>query len=83
MKPSSDLKNLKRPIQPMPAFVKAALEDQKLFEQYQQRPAYQRNDYLSWINRAVRKETKQKRLNQMLQELVAGNAYMGMKWNTH
>ena len=79
MKASSS--NLKRPIQTMPDFVRSELEARGLSDKYFQRPPYQRNDYLSWINRAVREETKQKRLNQMLGELEAGNVYMGMKWN--
>lgn len=50
-------------------------------EKYLSRPPYQQNDYIGWINRAVRDETKQKRLNQMLEELTKDNAYMKMKYN--
>lgn len=64
----------------MSEFVANALRDANLFDAYNQRPAYQRNDYLSWINRAVRQKTKEKRLNQMLAELTSGDSYMGMKW---
>lgn len=70
-----------RPIQPMPDFVAAALEERGLRSRYDARPAYQRNDYLMWINQAKRDETKRKRLNQMLEELEAGGVYMKMKWN--
>jgi uncharacterized protein YdeI (YjbR/CyaY-like superfamily) len=80
-KPNDDLSNLKRPIHPMPDFVKEALEGSGLMEEYKERPAYQRNDYIGWINRAKREETKKKRLNQMLDELEKGNVYMKMKWN--
>ena len=73
--------NLKRPIQAMPDFVRAELEARGLSDRYFQRPPYQRNDYLSWINRAVREKTKRKRLHKMLSELEAGDVYMGMKWN--
>lgn len=62
----------------MPDFVKAALEEHALMKEYLERPAYQQNDYLGWINQAKRKETKQKRLNQMLAELKQGGVYMKM-----
>ncbi|MCK7537754.1 MAG: YdeI/OmpD-associated family protein [Marinilabiliales bacterium] len=39
---------------------------------YQSRPPYQQNDYIGWINRAKLESTKQKRLNQMLDELKKG-----------
>ncbi|MEA4898630.1 MAG: YdeI/OmpD-associated family protein [Christensenellaceae bacterium] len=48
---------------------------------YDARPLYQRNGYIGWITRAKREETRQKRLSQMLDELQAGNAYMGMGYN--
>ena len=71
---------LTRPTQPMPKPVKAAIEERGLMDAYQARPAYQRNDYLGWINRAKREPTKAKRLAQMLEELEAGNRYMNMAW---
>ena len=43
--------------------------------------SYQQNDYIGWINRAQQEATKQKRLNQMLDELERGGVYMNMKWN--
>jgi len=49
----TDLEGLSRPIQPIPVFVLVALKKQGLEVSYSERPAYQRNDYLSWINRAV------------------------------
>lgn len=70
---------LKRPRQLMADDVAAALESRQLLSQYQQRPAYQQNDYLSWIERAKRPETRQKRLAQMLDELAEGGIYMNMK----
>jgi uncharacterized protein YdeI (YjbR/CyaY-like superfamily) len=72
---------LKRKIQKMPEFVKDSLIKNMVLEKYKQRPPYQRNDYLMWINNAKRDETKQKRLNQMITELKAGNKYMNMKWS--
>ncbi|CDP52362.1 hypothetical protein [Devosia sp. DBB001] len=77
--PATD--RLVRPLQPMPDFVRLALEERGLVERYVERPAYQRNDYLMWINKAAREETQLKRLNQMLDELEAGGVYMRMKWS--
>ena len=71
--------NLQRPQQPMPAFVRQALTEQGVWEEYNKRPAYQQNDYLMWINNAKHEETKNKRLAQMLQELKTGGVYMQMK----
>ena len=65
----------------MPADVRAALEKRDLMDAYHARPPFQRNDYLGWIARAARDATKQKRLDQMLDELRAGNVYMNMKWS--
>lgn len=72
---------LQRPLQDMPDFVRQALEERGLTEAYEARPAYQRNDYLMWINKAKLDSTKQKRLNQMLDELESGGVYMRMIWN--
>ena len=71
---------LKRPRHPMPEFIHKALEARGLMDAYNARPPYQRNDYIGWITRAKREETKQKRLNQMLDELEKGDVYMKMDW---
>jgi len=71
---------LKRAPNPMPDFVDAALQREGLSAAYAARPPYQRNDYLGWISRAKREATRDKRLRQMLEELAAGDAYMGMRW---
>jgi hypothetical protein len=76
---SADLSKLKRPRHPMPAFVNKALEEQGLMRAYLERPAYQQNDYVGWINRAKRPNTKERRLQQMLHELEIGGVYMGME----
>lgn len=68
-----------RPIQPMPDDVLEELSEAGLKEAYAERPHYQRNDYLSWIGRAKRVETREKRIAQMLAELEAGGVYMGME----
>ena len=65
----------------MPDFVRDALERSGLREKYDARPPYQRNDYLLWINKVKREATKHKHLAQMLEELEAGDVYMGMRWN--
>jgi hypothetical protein len=71
----------RRPRNPMPYFVRSALVKRGLLEAYQGRPPYQRNDYLGWISRAKLESTKQKRLNQMLDELEGGERYMNMRWS--
>ncbi|THF65268.1 YdeI/OmpD-associated family protein [Pseudothauera rhizosphaerae] len=76
---STDFSSLKRPRHPMPEFVKRALNDRGLMGAYEERPAYQQNDYIGWINQARRQETKEKRLARMLDELKAGGVYMNMK----
>ena len=75
---SDVLPRLRRPRYPMPTFVKEALLQRGLMEAYRSRPPYQQNDYIGWINQAKTKETKEKRLNQMLDELESGGVYMKM-----
>jgi uncharacterized protein YdeI (YjbR/CyaY-like superfamily) len=81
MSPAPDAGKLTRKIQPMPDFVREALAASGLAGRYDERPAYQRNDYLMWINKAKRETTKQQRLQQMLDELRRGGVYMRMQWN--
>ena len=57
-----------RPRYPMPKFMRDALHENDLMDAYNARPPYQRNDYIGWIQRAKREETKQKRLKQMLEK---------------
>lgn len=59
--------------------IAAALKSSGLRADYNARPAYQRNDYIGWINRAKKPETRIKRLEQMLTELAQGGIYMGME----
>jgi uncharacterized protein YdeI (YjbR/CyaY-like superfamily) len=75
-----DFSNLSRPLQDMPDFVLAALVEKDLLEIYRGRPAYQQNDYLAWVARAKRPETREKRLLQMLDELARGDVYMKMPY---
>ncbi len=67
-----------RPKQPMPEDVEAELTERGLMDAYLARPFYQRNDYLAWIVRAKRPETRIKRIGRMLEELDGGGVYMGM-----
>ena len=67
-----------RPRHPMPADVSAVLAERGVLDDYRSRPAYQRNDYLGWIAAAKRPETRQRRIDQMLDELECGGVYMKM-----
>ena len=80
---SDDMSNLQRPIQPMPETIRKALENAGLMDEYLERPPYQRNDYLSWITRAKRQDTQDRRLALMLDELRRGDVYMKMEWRGH
>jgi uncharacterized protein YdeI (YjbR/CyaY-like superfamily) len=71
---------LKRALNPMPDDVRAALVERGVMAAYEVRPDYQKNDYLGWIGRAKRPDTRRKRLDQMLDELQRGGVYMNMTW---
>lgn len=62
----------------MPEDIAARLDAAELRAAYDARPPYQRNDYLGWIERAKRSETRQKRIDQMIDELRRGGVYMNM-----
>lgn len=64
---------------PMPEDVAQALEDRGVAEDYRARPYYQRNDYLGWIGSAKKASTRQKRIEQMIEELEIGGIYMAMQ----
>jgi len=80
MKATKKPTTLKRALHPMPEFVRDALIERGLMDTYERRPPYQRNDYVGWISRAKLEATRQKRLEQMLDELEAGDRYMNMAW---
>jgi len=71
---------LTRALQAMPGDIEAILRERNLTSAYEARPPYQRNDYLAWIARAKRTDTRAKRLGVMLDELAAGRGYMHMRW---
>ena len=75
---STDYSGLQRPHYTLPAFIRQDLEESGLMETYLEQPAYQQNDYVGWISRAKRPETREKRLLQMLDELETGGVYMKM-----
>lgn len=77
----SDKSRLKRPVHPVPDEIRTAMEESDLFARYLARPAYQQNDYIGWITRAKRPETRRKRLEQMLEELAGGEKYMNMEYH--
>ena len=78
--PNTKPSRLTRQKNPMPAFVRNALNERGLMPAYNERPPYQQNDYLGWIARAKLEATKLKRLNQMLEELQGREFYMNMVW---
>jgi uncharacterized protein YdeI (YjbR/CyaY-like superfamily) len=78
---NSNFSKLKREHYPMPEMVGEAINDKGLMEKYHSRPAYQQNDYIGWIMRAKRPETRQKRIQQMLDELEKGDLYMKMDYH--
>lgn len=80
MKNELNSTKMTRPVYQIPHFVATALDNNQLWEQYRARPPYQQNDYIGWITRGKREDTRQKRLKQMLEELRSGKAYMGMAY---
>ena len=63
----------------MPADVATALTDSGMQRADDERPAYQRNDYIGWIERAKILDIRSRRIRQMLDELARGGVYMGMQ----
>jgi uncharacterized protein YdeI (YjbR/CyaY-like superfamily) len=70
-----------RPEKELPDDLRERLIEEDLLEAYGRRPRYQRTDYISWIEKAARAETREKRTAQMLEELRNGDAYMGMPYS--
>jgi uncharacterized protein YdhG (YjbR/CyaY superfamily) len=73
-------RSTKRVRHPMPDYVERELEGRGLMDAYKQPPPYQRNDYVGWITTARQEATRQRRLEQMLEELERGDAYMKMPY---
>jgi uncharacterized protein YdeI (YjbR/CyaY-like superfamily) len=72
----------KRPRHPMPPDIQERLEASETLAAYGDRPPYQRNDYLIWIDEAKTPDTREKRIRQMIGELKRGDVYMKMTWKT-
>lgn len=77
---TEEREGLSREIHPLPDYIENELREHELVEAYRNRPAYQKNDYVGWITRARREETRRKRLAQMLDELKGGDRYMKMEY---
>ena len=45
----------------MPGYIKQALIESNLMEEYKQRPPYQQNDYIGWIERAKKRRDKREK----------------------
>jgi uncharacterized protein YdeI (YjbR/CyaY-like superfamily) len=65
----------------IPSDILEALSKHAVRDAYASRPPYQRNDYIGWIVRAKREETRARRLTQMLDELKRGDVYMKMRYS--
>lgn len=78
--PAASIAASRRKLNPMPGQVQEALDAHHLRAAYEARPALQRNDYLGWIARARSAETRDQRLQQMLDELERGDCFMSMAW---
>ena len=78
-KATSKKSTLKRDVNPMPKDIRTRLVRHGLLDLYKARPPYQQNDYLGWISRAKLDETKEKRINQMIEELKQDDRYIKMK----
>jgi len=75
-----DTSRLKRALNPMPKDVEERLIRENLMDAYRKRPPHQQNDYIGWILKAKKPETREKRIAQMLEELRSGDKYMGMDY---
>jgi uncharacterized protein YdeI (YjbR/CyaY-like superfamily) len=65
---------------PMTGKVRAALDKHQLMDAYRARPSYQQHEYLKWIAAASGEVTRQKRLDQMIEELKDGGKFKGEPW---
>jgi len=80
MKNELDTSRMTRRVHDIPDYVAAVLDENALWERCRARPPYRQNDYIGWITRRKREETRAKRRGAMPGELRAGSGYMGMEW---
>ena len=64
----------------MPGNVSGALGKKNLMDAFRARPDYQQDGYLKWIATAAGPAAKQRRLDQMLDELEKGGLFKGESW---
>ena len=74
------LTRLKRARQTIPASIRRLLVENDLMDAHRARPPHPRNDYLAWIARGKKPETRARQVAQMLLELENGNRYMNMAY---
>ena len=67
--------------QPMPGNVSGALTKKNLMDAFRARPDYQQNGYLKWIAEGAGPAAKQRRIDQMLEELQKGGVFKGEAWS--
>ncbi|MDA0988775.1 MAG: YdeI/OmpD-associated family protein, partial [Chloroflexi bacterium] len=60
------MERARRPRYEMPEFMWRALVEQGLDGAYRNRPSYQQNDYIGWITRAKREETRDCRVSALI-----------------
>ena len=72
---------MEQPRHPLPGDVEQALNERGLMAAFEERPAYQHNDYLGWIAEADGEEARRECIAQMLDELAHGGVYMGLPYN--
>lgn len=63
----------------IPPYIKKALEEGEVLKKYEALPYFKRKGYVEWIEGAILPETKQKRINQMVEELPRG-VYMNDRY---
>lgn len=71
----------RRPKAAMPDHIAERLAVDHMRSAFDARPQYQQTDYLNWVAQAKREATRTKRLEQMLDELKAGDVYMKQPWH--
>jgi hypothetical protein len=66
--------------QPMPGNERGALANRKHTDTNDDRPHEKQQEYLKWIAAAAGPTEKQKRLDQMLEEIEKGGVFKGEPW---
>lgn len=77
---SRDVESVESAVLPVPRSVRAMMEVEGVWNAWQARPSSQRDQYLEWIAAAEEPEGNAERIDQMLEELHAGDRFMGERW---